>query len=174
MIAYFDTSAVIPLLVEEPGSDRAVQLWEQADRVVSLRIVYAEARAALALARRTGRLSGSALRTTLPRLDELYRSVDRLDIDDGLVRRAGDLAEVHALRGYDALHLAGAERLGSDDAVLVAGDRDLCAAAQELGLAVARTSSDTRGGSDESSSAGSTASARRAASARRPPAPAPG
>lgn len=141
MIAYFDTSAIIPLLVEEPGSSRAVRLWEQADRVVSLRIVYAEARAALAQARRTGRLTATATRAILPRLDELYHSIDRLDIDDGLVRRAGDLAEAHALRGYDALHLAGAERLMADDAVLVAGDGDLCAAARGLGLAVARTSS---------------------------------
>lgn len=141
MIAYFDTSAVIPLLVEEPGSLRAVQLWEQSDRVVSLRLLYAEARAALAQAGRTRRLTAAASRAVVPRLEELYASVDRLDIDDELVRRAGDLAEVHALRGYDALHLAAAERLGNDDVVLVAGDRDLCGAAHALGLAVARTSS---------------------------------
>jgi len=46
VIAYFDTSAVVPLLVDEPGSSTAATLWDRADRVVSVRLVYAEARAA--------------------------------------------------------------------------------------------------------------------------------
>jgi hypothetical protein len=35
------------------------------------------------------------------------------------------LAEVHGLRGYDAVHLVGAEALLDDELVLVAGDRPL-------------------------------------------------
>lgn len=66
--------------------------------------------------------------------------LDRLDVDDALVRRAGVLAERFGLRGYDAVHLAGAERLTDAEVVLVAGDGDLCEAAAELRLAVARTS----------------------------------
>jgi uncharacterized protein len=59
VIAYFDTSAVMPLLIAEPGSDRAAALWDGADRVVSVRLVYPEARAALAQAERLGRLTSS-------------------------------------------------------------------------------------------------------------------
>lgn len=42
MIAYFDTSAVVPLRVAEAGSARAATLWDGADRAVSTRLVYPE------------------------------------------------------------------------------------------------------------------------------------
>ena len=68
--------------------------------------------------------------------------LDLLEVDDHLVRRAGELAQLQALRGYDALHLAAAERVRGETTILVAGDRELCAAAGTLGLAVADTSID--------------------------------
>jgi hypothetical protein len=37
-----DTSAVVPLLIAEPGSARAASLWDGADRVVSVRLIYPE------------------------------------------------------------------------------------------------------------------------------------
>lgn len=141
MIAYFDTSALIPLLVDEPGSERAARLWDVADNVIAVRLIYAEARAALAQANRTGRLVASNLSTAIDGLDGLYASLDLLEVDDHLVRRAGELAQHHALRGYDAVHLAAAERVRDDATVMVAGDRDLLAAAGALDMAVADTSS---------------------------------
>ena len=142
MIAYFDTSALIPLLIEEPGSSRAGRVWDVADHVTSVRLVYTEARAALAQAARLGRLVTADLALTLDGLERLYGQLDLLEVDDLLVRRAGELAQLHALRGYDALHLAAAERVRAGTTVVVAGDRDLCAAAGTLGLAVADTSID--------------------------------
>jgi uncharacterized protein len=62
------------------------------------------------------------------------------------VRRAGELAQHHALRGDDAIHLAAAERVRDATTIMVVGDRDLCAAAQALGLAVADTSIDDPNG----------------------------
>ncbi|MFP4148191.1 MAG: type II toxin-antitoxin system VapC family toxin [Nitriliruptoraceae bacterium] len=145
MIAYFDTSALIPLLVDEPGSERACRLWDVADNVVAVRLIYAEARAALAQATRLGRLAATDLATTVDALDGLYANLDLLEIDERLVRRAGELAQHHALRGYDAVHLAAAERLRDDATVMVAGDRDLCTAARTLGMAVADTSAEDDG-----------------------------
>jgi hypothetical protein len=136
VIAYFDTSAFVPLLVEEPSTDEAARLWDLADRVAAARLIYAEARAALAQAHRMGRLDPSQHRATVRQLEERYEELDRIEVDDGLVRRAGELAEACALRGYDAVHLAAAERLHDAETVLVAGDRDLCEAARSLGLAV--------------------------------------
>lgn len=52
MIAYFDTSAFVPLVIDEPSSPTAQRLWDIADRVVSVRLLYPETRAALAMARR--------------------------------------------------------------------------------------------------------------------------
>lgn len=144
MIAYFDTSALIPLLIEEPGSARAGRVWDVADHVTSVRLIYTEARAALAQAARLGRLTPAQLPPTLEGLERIYIQLDLLEVDDLLVRRAGEIAQLHALRGYDALHLAAAERVRGETTIMVAGDRDLCAAAGALGLAVADTSIDER------------------------------
>jgi uncharacterized protein len=146
VIAYFDTSALIPLLVDEPGSERASRLWDAADHVVAVRLIDAEARAALAQATRLGRLAAADLATTIDVLEGLYANLDLLEVDERLVRRAGELAEHHALRGYDAVHLAAAERLRDDTTVMVSGDHDLCAAAGALGMAVASTSADDAAG----------------------------
>ena len=144
MIVYVYTSALVPLLVEEPGSRRAARLWDEAERVVSVRLVYAEARAALAAAVRAGRLRRRQLAGLVQDLELLYGQLDRVAVDDALVRRAGVLAEEHALRGYDAVHLAAAERIADTETVLASGDRDLCHAAHALGLAVSDTSAGER------------------------------
>ena len=140
MIAYFDTSALIPLIIEVPGSLRAGRVWDLADRLTSVRLVYTEARAAFAQAERRGRLASADLPGALDALEGLYSQLDLLEVDDLLVRRAGELAQQHALRGYDAIHLAAAERVHDDTTLMVAGDGELCAAAGALGLAVADTS----------------------------------
>lgn len=137
MIAYFDTSAVVPLIVVEAGSARAAALWDGADRVVSARLVYPEGRAALAQAHRLGRLTARQLRAAVGQLDARGVELDVVEVDDGLARRAGDLAETHGLRGYDAVHLAAADRLRDRDLVVVAGDRALLTAAATEGMAIA-------------------------------------
>jgi len=137
VIAYFDTSAVVPLLVVEAGSTRAAVLWDGADRVVSARLVYPEGRAALALAHRLGRLTARQLRAAVAELDSKYEEFDLVEVDDMLARRAGHLADAHGLRGYDAVHLAAADRVRDPDLVVVAGDGALLAAAATEGIAIA-------------------------------------
>lgn len=140
MIAYFDTSAVVPLLVAEPGSVRAAKLWNGADRAVGIRLLYPEGRAALAQARRLGRLTVRQLRTAVRELEARYEELDLVELDDSLARRAAQLAELHGLGGYDAVHLAAADRLRDPDLVVVAGDRPLLAAATTEGIATASVS----------------------------------
>lgn len=139
MIAYFDTSSIIPLLIEEPGSETAGRLWDEADRLVSIRLIYAEAHATLAQASRGRRLDQRHLRRAVADLLNLYGQLDLVEVTDGLVRCAGSIAELHALRGYDALHLAAAEAVNDNELVLVSGDASLCQAAHDLGIQVART-----------------------------------
>lgn len=138
MIAYFDTSPLIPLLIEEPTSITAAEVWDTADRVASARVVYTEARAAVALAHRLDRIDGATSTRGARDLEALYDQLDRVDVDDELVRRGGVLAEEHQLRGYDAIHLAAAERIADDDTIVVAGDTELCRAAHSLRLHVAQ------------------------------------
>jgi len=139
VIAYFDTSSIVPLLIEEPGSETAGRLWDEADRLVSIRLVYAEAHAALAQAARGGRVDQRHLRRAVTDLLGLYGQLDLVEITDALVRKAGSLAETHALRGYDALHLAAAESVKDNEIVFASGDANLCQAAADLGMQVART-----------------------------------
>lgn len=138
MIAYFDTSSIVPLLIEEAGSETAERLWDEADRLVSIRLVYAEGHAALAQASRGRRLDRPQLRRAVADLLSLYGQLDLVEVTDALVRRAGPLAEQYALRGYDALHLAAAEVVKDNELVFVSGDAILCQAADDLGIQVAR------------------------------------
>ncbi len=141
MIAYLDTSAVVPLLVEEPGSEVCLRVFLQADSVATVRLTFAEASAALARASRLGRLTADAHAGALAQLESVWTQLDVVNVDDELVRAAGALARAHALRGHDAVHCAAALRVGSATTVAVAGDRELLAAWQAEGLHVLDTRS---------------------------------
>jgi predicted nucleic acid-binding protein len=130
---------VVPLIVEEAGSDEAKRLWHDTEHVTSARVVYAEGHAALAQAARLGRLPADRLRPAIGELVDRYEELHLVELSDRLVRRAGVLAEEYSLRGYDSIHLAAAELSRGDDAfVFVAGDGGLCAAAERIGLEVVR------------------------------------
>jgi len=140
VIAYFDTSSVIPLLVAEPGSRVCTRVWNDADRVVSVRLLYPEARAALAMARRTGRLTARQLTAAVVELDELMAEIDHVEVTPALAHTAGALAQDHELRGYDAVHLAAALAVAGSDVVFTTGDVALATAGRACGMAVAVTS----------------------------------
>jgi uncharacterized protein len=139
VIAYFDTSAVLPLVVDEPGTDLCNRVWTDATRVVSVRLLYPEARAALAKAARMGRLPRAQLTRAVAELDSLIDEVDLIEITPELAHAAGELAQEHRLRGYDAVHLAAARSIADHDLVLVTGDNELAVAARALGITVAIT-----------------------------------
>lgn len=138
MIAYFDTSAFMKLIVEEQGSAHAAELWERATHSVSSLLLYPEGRAALRRAHRAGRLGVAGSRTAVATFDQLWRRCASVPVDVRLALRAGELAHTHGLRGYDAVHLASALSLEVTDVVLIAADHALCDAAAAGGLAVAR------------------------------------
>ncbi len=82
-----------------------------------------------------GRFGQRGLGLVRRRVEALWGALDRIEPSDALVHRAGDLAEEHGLRAYDAVHLASVEQLSYEDAVLAAADGDLLAAARERGFA---------------------------------------
>lgn len=136
MIAYFDTSAIVPLVVDEATTETCNRLWNESTRVVSVRLIYPEARAALARAGRMERLTRSQLNAAVLELDSLVEEVDVIELSRDIARSAGELAQLHALRGHDAVHLAAALAVADDDLVLVTGDVELATAAQAAGIAV--------------------------------------
>lgn len=137
MIAYFDTSAIVPLLIAEIGTRTAGDIWDRADRLVSVRLAHVEARAALAQAARMRRILPQHLRSSVRELGDLFAQVDVIEADEDLIHEAGDLAEAQGLRAYDAVHLAAVHRVADVDLVVVAGDRALLSAAEALGVAIA-------------------------------------
>lgn len=125
------------LVFDEPGSSLAAELWDRADVVLSSQLIYPEARAAVAAARRARRITATDLRRAVGRIDELYAEVEVIGLDPDLAHDAGDLAEAHGLRGYDAVHLATAMSIDGADLVLATWDGDLAHAAIAAGRSVA-------------------------------------
>ena len=107
MILYLDTSALVKLYVEESGRDAVEDAVQDAHIVAVSEIGYAEACSALARKEREGSLSADEFDNAIAQLrqdyQELYLSHP---VTGDLVARAGQLARKHALRGYDAVHLA--------------------------------------------------------------------
>jgi predicted nucleic acid-binding protein len=135
VITYVDTSSLLKVIVDEDGSERAALIWDTADALASASLIVVEARAALAAARRGGRL-GTAQHTRAR--TELAALVDELTIVEAteeLIVAAAELAEEEALRGYDAVHLAAA--LTVEATILTSADTNLCDAAGRRGLHVA-------------------------------------
>jgi uncharacterized protein len=129
MIAYFDTSAVVPLLADdEPGADICRRTWDAATTLATTRLTYVETAAALARAARLGRLGPRDHEASLAGLDELWPQFDVLEIDDALVRAAAALARRHSLRGFDAVHCAAAVRILGATTVALSGDGALLSA----------------------------------------------
>ncbi|MGY1621034.1 type II toxin-antitoxin system VapC family toxin [Geodermatophilus sp. SYSU D00965] len=139
MIVYLDTSAIVPLVIDEPSSDLCRRLWEAADAVSCCRLGYVEAAAALARAVRLGRVAADQHAAAVDRLDQAWARLSVLPIDEDLVREAAGLTVSHALRGYDAVHCAAALRLAGIGVTAVSGDEDLLTAWRSEGLQVVDT-----------------------------------
>lgn len=135
MSTYFESSALVKLVIPEQGTETAELLWDTAVEAVTSRLSYAEVRASLAAAFRSGRLTRLGLAEAKGSLNELVAEMKLVEVSDGVVRRAGDLAEQYALRGFDALHLASA--LSLRPGPLVTWDRELVRAARRVGMTVA-------------------------------------
>lgn len=66
-------------------------------------------------------------------LEDLHAELHVVAIDEQLAREAGELASQHALRGYDAVHLASALAIEGREVVLVTWDDELGNAAHATG-----------------------------------------
>ena len=111
MSLYLDTSALVKLYVEEDGSALVRKWVHDADVVATSILAYAEARAAFARRRREKQIALAAYTQILREFEPDWDRYVVLDATDPLIRSAGKLAEIHALRAYDAIHLASAKIL---------------------------------------------------------------
>ena len=112
MILYLDTSALVKLYVAEEGSAEVKKRIQQADHVATAVVTYPEARSALARRQREGVLSARGIRRAVEVLDRDLDTFVIVELQKSVAHLAGELAESHALRGFDAIHLACALELG--------------------------------------------------------------
>jgi uncharacterized protein len=127
-VAYVDASALTKLALDEPGSAAMRRWYIEAERVASSVVGVIETRRAVA--RHVD---------TFERLEELLRSVVRLEVDRVVATMAATL-EPAALRTLDAIHLASALGLADQLDAFVTYDDRLADAARRVGLPVVRPS----------------------------------
>jgi len=106
LILYLDTSSLVKLYVEEPGSDAVRRLVAAASRVAVSILAYPEARSAFARRRREGGLTPAGQRQARAALERDWSRMVRLTVTEDVFRAAASLAERHALKALDGLHLA--------------------------------------------------------------------
>lgn len=134
-IAYFDSGALVKLIVDEEGSALAAELWDRCDAAVSSRLAYPEVCAAIAAAARDQRLDEARRSAAIGKWERYWSAVRVLELSPAVADDAGRLAGEHALRGADAVHLASILAIGSN-VVMAVWDGRLATAARRLGLAV--------------------------------------
>jgi predicted nucleic acid-binding protein len=136
-LVYFDSSALVKLLVDEVGTDIASELWDGCDAALSSRLAYPEVRAALAASARNSDLTARELHVAEATWEDFWPSMRPVELTPSVERHAGQLAVERALRGADAVHLASALALDSADLVVAVWDRRLRTGVTAENLAVA-------------------------------------
>lgn len=136
-LVYFDSSALVRLVVEEIGSDLAANLWDGCDAAFSSRLAHPEVCAALAAAGRNHDLDDPDLAIAERMWKDRWAEIRPIELTVQVERRAGQLTRTHALRGADAVHLASALAIGDRDLVVAVWDERLHAGARAARLAVA-------------------------------------
>jgi len=136
-LIYFDSSALVKLLADEPGSDLAAELWDGCDAAMASRLAYPEVRAALAASARNHDISDAELEAAERDWDDYWAATRPVELTAAVERHAGHLARAHALRGADAVHLASALAIGDPELIVAVWDRRLHAGARAAGCRVA-------------------------------------
>lgn len=100
-------------------------------------VAHVEARSALARMRKGNRISPAQLRRALEALDALWQTLYVHAVTDKVIQAAGQAALNHALRAYDAIHLAGALAFAEGEEIAFAcWDRELSEAAGKHSFAL--------------------------------------
>ena len=79
-LVYFDSSALVKLVVEEAGSDLVADLWNGCDAALSSRLAYPEVRAALAAAGRNNDLDDHDLTAAEEAWEEYWNAIRPVEL----------------------------------------------------------------------------------------------
>jgi hypothetical protein len=136
---YWDSSALVSLLVQEPETAKREKQLRADAEIVTWWATRVECASALNRLARGGRLTQAQLKLALGDLDELAEGWAEVQPSDRVRLRAQRLLRVHPLRAADALQLSAclvAFDGESPGATFVCADERLGEAAEKEGLRV--------------------------------------
>jgi predicted nucleic acid-binding protein len=134
-VKFWDSSALVPLLVEEEVTVPIRDLFLGEPGIIAWWGTPVECASAVSRLERDGRLSPQAATEAFERLDALARHWHRIDPVDAVLETARRLLRVHPLRAADSLQLAAAflasegrpstlEFVCLDDRLVIAAQRE--------------------------------------------------
>ena len=143
---YYDSSALVKRYVNETGSTWVCGLLDPGLRheVFIAAITPVEIIAAIARRARGKTIAqGEAVAASIQLRADLQTSYQVVELTDALLTHAMSLAEMYALRGYDAVQLAAALAINAlcvqnelPPLIFVSADGELNAVAANMGLAI--------------------------------------
>jgi uncharacterized protein len=128
---YVDSSVLLKAYLDEPESERAVDLLLSDAEWVTARHTSIEVRRNLARALKD--------RAAIEARDQFLRHWETMivvELDEAVCEAASEIAEVMGIRSLDALHLGAARRLGVGSLPLATFDLRQAQAARSLGWTV--------------------------------------
>ncbi len=108
MILYLDTSSLVKLYVEEKDSSKIADLVIASEISATSLIAYAESRSAFARRFREKAFTAREYKRLVNAFNADWNNCFIINVTTELVKFAGELAENHHLRGFDAIHLSSA------------------------------------------------------------------
>jgi predicted nucleic acid-binding protein len=137
VILYLDTSSLVKLYVDEVSSEDVRALCIDANIIATSRVAYPELLSALTRRNNKCDLQNSEFESLVHKFTAEWGRYVSLDINE---IHAGELVRKHGMRGFDAIHLAAALQLTTDDqnveVVFSSFDKKLNEAAKAEGLVV--------------------------------------
>lgn len=132
---YLDTSALIKLYVVERGSPAVIALVQREGAPGTATIAYAEVYSGLVRRRREGSVTEAHYARISNQFEQDWPTCIQVELQKDVLELARDLLQRHALRSFDAVHLASAlslaRELGERVTFVAADERLLRAAASE-------------------------------------------
>lgn len=136
---FWDTSAILPLLVDEPARERLLALYQADPQIVAWWAAPVEIASAIGRREREGTISADDADAALKGAKRLATSWHEVVPSEVVRRTAERLLRVHALRAADSLQLSAALIAANHDPAtleMVCFDNRLAAAARREGFAV--------------------------------------
>jgi hypothetical protein len=134
MRVFFDSSSLTKRYLYENGSDRVVELFEIAEKVVVCTIAYSEVLSAFNRGKRAGDFPAAKYKKAKAFFTEEFLEMDIIPVDTKLALKTDSLLEESVLRGMDSLHIASA--LDAKVDLFVSSDKKQIEAAVKAGLKV--------------------------------------